>query len=121
MNYNFDWDYIKSGSPYVTISSFGIAFNSLSIKQLGSPNYVIIGFDEEKLAIGIKGISTKEENKASYEFIARKNKDGWIRIGCKEFIQRLETLTNYDFSNATRFNTIKISDNFIVIDIASTV
>jgi len=119
MEYNFDWEYVKSGSPYVTISSFGIAFNGLSIKQLGSPNYIIVGFDENKLAIGVKGVELKDNEKTTYDFIARKNKDGWIRIGCKEFIQRLEKLTNEDFSSAKRFYTRKISDNFIVIDIST--
>lgn len=116
MEFKFDWDYIRAGSPYVTISSLAISFNSLSIKQLDEPEFVLIGFDEEKLAIGIKAVSETDPHKP-YEFRARKNKDGWIRVGCKEFIQRLEILTGQDFSQAKRFPTKKIKEGFIIVEL----
>ncbi|MGI6360060.1 MAG: hypothetical protein ACOX02_03370 [Acholeplasmatales bacterium] len=117
MNYDFDWNYVKAGSPYVTISSLAISFNSLAIKQLGSPERVKIGFDEENIVIAIKSVEQKEFSSETYLFSPRTNKDGWIRIGCKEFIKRLEKLSGYDFSKAKRFSTEKLKDDMIIIKI----
>jgi hypothetical protein len=118
LDYNFDWNYIKAGSPYITISSLAISFNSLAIKQLKDPKYIMIGFDEERLVIGVKGVEAPVENMKTYEFTTRKNKDGWIRIGCKEFIQRLEHLTGHEFSEAKRFSTKVIENDMLIIEIS---
>ena len=118
MEYNFDWNYIKAGSPYITISSLAISFNSLAIKQLNDPKYIMIGFDEERLVIGVKGVESPSENMKTYEFSTRKNKDGWIRIGCKEFVQRLEQLTEHDFSEAKRFSTKVFENGMLIIEIS---
>ena len=101
MNLNFDWNYISSGSPYVRISSFGISFNSFAISLLGNPDKVILGFDPDKLAIGIKKYAG-EENVKTYEFYDRM-KNGWIRIGCKDFVKYLGVLAEIDFKNSVRY------------------
>jgi hypothetical protein len=119
LEYNFDWNYIKAGSPYITISSLAISFNSLSIKQLKDPKSIMIGFDEERLVIGVKGVEKPEDDIKTYEFSTRKNKDGWIRIGCKEFVQRLEQLTKHDFSEAKRFPTIVHESGMLLIELSN--
>ena len=54
MAYNFDFSYLKNGSPIVTLNSFGIAFNKGAIESLGSPEQVIVGFDQKACAIGVR-------------------------------------------------------------------
>ena len=43
MNFNFDWNYISNGAPYVTIGSAALGFNTPSISLLGNPEEVIVG------------------------------------------------------------------------------
>ena len=101
MSYNFNWSAVSGGAPYVTISSIAIAFNSVSIEKLGNPEQVIVGFDEEKCVIGVKA-HTDETNIKAYDF-AKKAKNGWIRLGCKDFIKYLESLTKTSFSPSKKF------------------
>ena len=54
MAYNFDFSYLKNGAPAVTLSSFGIAFNKGAIESLGTPDQVIIGYDPDQQAIGVR-------------------------------------------------------------------
>jgi hypothetical protein len=117
MNFSFDWSIVPSGAPYVTISRYGIAFNSIAISKLGTPSRIIIGFDEEKLALGVKKYEG-EENAKPYEF-ARRVKDGWIRIGCAEFIKYLQKISNLDFtSKAIKYTPIfDERDNTMVVEL----
>ncbi|MFQ9858784.1 MAG: hypothetical protein ACLRWL_02305 [Evtepia gabavorous] len=84
MAYNFDFSYLKNGSPIVTLSSFGIAFNKGAIEALGTPEQVIIGFDPEACAIGVRARG-EDTTSPSYDF-ARRIKNDWIRIGAKDFV-----------------------------------
>ena len=99
-SFNFDFNFIKSGAPIVTLSSFGIAFNRLSRSLLGFPAKINIGFDEGARAIGIQA-HDEESDILSYEFESRV-KDEWIRIGCKDFIKYLSTITQIDFSTKAK-------------------
>lgn len=101
MSYNFNWSAVSGGAPYVTISSIALAFNSFSIEKLGNPEKVIIGFDEKQCIIGVKAYSG-EPNIKSYDF-ARKAKNGWVRLGCKDFIKYLESLIETSFSPSKKF------------------
>jgi hypothetical protein len=101
VSFQFNWNAVSGGAPYVTISTISIAFNSASIGKLRNPERVIIGFDEEQCAIGIKAYSG-EPNIKPYDF-ASKAKNGWVRIGCRDFIKYLSTLTHVDFSPAKRY------------------
>jgi hypothetical protein len=101
MKYNFSWSSVSGGAPYVTFSSLGIAFNSVSIEKLGSPEKIMVGFDEEKLVIGVRAYDGNINIKP-YEFSDR-IRNGWIRIGCKEFIRYLQKLTGIDYSIAKRY------------------
>jgi hypothetical protein len=101
MSFNFNWSAVGGGAPYVTISTISIAFNSVSVGKLGNPEKVIIGFDENQCAIGVKAYSG-ESNIKPYDF-AGKIKNGWVRIGCRDFIKYLNTLTDIDFNPAKRY------------------
>ena len=83
MAYNFDFSYLKNGSPIVTLSSFGIAFNKGAIEALGTPEQVIIGFDPEACAIGVRARGD--------------DKNDWIRIGAKDFVKYLAKVSGIDF------------------------
>ena len=101
MDYDFDWNYVSSGTPYVTISKLGISMNAAVIKQLGEPEKIMIGFDEKACVIGIRPYHN-EENVATYDF-KNKIRKNWIRIGCKDFVKNLTHITGIDFSKARKF------------------
>ena len=100
MKFNFDWNYV-AGAPYITISELALGFNAPSISLLGNPEEVIIGFDDQTMTIGVKKYDGNE-NVKSYKFYSRM-KNGWVRIGCKEFIKYLSSLTGLEFSPAIRY------------------
>ena len=101
MSFNFDWNYVSSGAPYVTVSNLGLAFNMPSVTMLGNPEEVVVGFDEEQLAIGVKN-SSGMENVKPYKFYSR-IKNGWVRIGCKDFVKYLSTIAGVDFNPAKKY------------------
>lgn len=101
MNFNFNWNYVSAGAPYVTISGLGIAFNTPAISLLKNPEEVVVGFDEEKLAIGVMNAEGMTDVKP-YKFYSRLN-HGWIRIGCKDFVKYLSTITGISFSPAKKY------------------
>ena len=101
-SYSFDFNFVKSGAPIVTLSSLGIAFNRLSRTLLGYPEKVNVGFDENAFAIGVRA-HEEGTSLVSYDFESRV-KNEWIRIGCKDFIKYLSTKTDIDFvSKAKQF------------------
>lgn len=95
MGYHFDFSYLRNGSPIVTLSSFGIAFNKGAIEMLGSPEQVNIGFDQEACAIGIRARG-EDTTAPAYDF-ARRVKNDWIRIGAKDFMKYLAKISKIDF------------------------
>lgn len=99
--FSFDWNSVSGGAPYITLSSFGIAFNSVAISKLGNPEKVMVGFDENNMAIGIKPFAG-EGNVKVYDFSSRV-KNGWIRIGCKDFIRYLQKISGVDFATAKKY------------------
>ena len=101
MPYNFNWNAVSGGAPYVTISTISTAFNSVSIEKLGNPEKVIVGFDEERCVLGVKAYNG-EPNIKPYDF-AKRVKNGWIRIGCRDFIKYLSSLTGIKFYPAKKY------------------
>ncbi len=101
MKYSFNWSAVSGGAPYITLSSLGIALNSVSIDKLNKPKKIIVGFDEEHRALGIKAYNN-EAGLKPYEF-ADRIRNGWVRIGCKDFIKYLHSLTGLDFSNSKKY------------------
>ena len=99
--FSFDFNFIKSGAPIVTLNSLGIAFNPLSRSMLGYPPFIDIGFDSVNCAIGIKGIETPNDNSFRFE---SKEKNGWVRVSAKDFVNYLAVLSGIDFiSKAKQF------------------
>jgi hypothetical protein len=113
MSYSFDWNYVSGGAPYVTISSLGLSFNSVSVSKLGTPEKVIVGFDEANRIIGVKAYDDKDDSTA-YEF-SNRIRAGWVRIGCRDFVKQLQRLLNVDFTSAKRFVAIFDSEQRILI------
>jgi len=117
-SYNFNWNAVSGGAPYVTFSSLGIAFNSVSITKLGNPEKVIVGFDEDNLAVAVKPYEGESDIKA-YEFAARV-KNGWIRIGCKDFIRYLSSISGISFEKAKKYVAIYNSaENCLIVDLSA--
>lgn len=101
MKYNFNWSAVSGGAPYITLSLLGIAFNSVSIEKLGNPEKIMVGFDEAQCTIGVMGYDGNPGIKP-YEFSSRV-KNGWIRIGCRDFIKYLQNISGLDFTKAKRY------------------
>ncbi|MBR2897422.1 MAG: hypothetical protein IKC04_06035 [Oscillospiraceae bacterium] len=95
MAYNFNFSFLKNGSPIVTLSSFGIAFNKGAIESLGAPDQVIIGYDQERQAIGVR--ARGEDSASPYFDFAPRIKNDWIRIGAKDFVKHLSRISKIDF------------------------
>ena len=98
--YNFDFSYLKNGSPLVTLSSFGIAFNKGAIDALGVPAQIIIGYDQEQRVIGVRA-SGDDTTSPSYDFASRIKND-WIRIGAKDFMKHLARVSKIDFLSKSK-------------------
>ncbi len=101
MDFNFDWNYISAGAPYVTVSELGLAFNTPAISLLGNPEEVVLGFDENKMTIGVIDAKNLRAGKP-YKFYSR-IRSGWVRIGCKDFIKYLSVISGIDFTKAKKF------------------
>ena len=94
-------NYVRSGAPIVTLGSTGLAFNAISRKLLGYPENIDIGYDEAANAIGICA-HRDECTEKPYEFETRQ-KDGWVRISCRDFMRYLAKKNHLDFTKAKQF------------------
>lgn len=101
MRFNFDWNYVVNGVPYITISEYALALNKSAISLLGNPEEVIVGFDDKTMTIGIKKYNGNKNIK-SYRLRDR-IQNGWVRIGCKNFIKCLSSLTELQFNPSIRY------------------
>lgn len=99
--FRFDWNYVPSGAPYVTVSETGLAFNTPAVALLDNAEEVIVGFDKTNLAIGVMKYDGRSNTKP-YKFYGRV-KNGWVRIGCRDFIKHLTQLSGISFSSARRY------------------
>jgi hypothetical protein len=112
MEYNFDynWDKMVGAKPYITISLVGISFNKAALRQMGYPNLIKIGCDAEKLAIGVTLPELVGTNPRPISI--RLGSGGWARVGCKSFVEFLQSETGIDFSKAKRYDAkfVRISD-----------
>lgn len=95
MGFNFDFSYLKNGSPVVTLSSLGIAFNRGAVDMLGAPEQIIVGYDEKLHAIGIR--ERGADTSSPYYDFAPRVKNDWVRIGAKDFAKYLSKVSNIDF------------------------
>jgi len=95
VEFTFDFQYIKNGAPIVTLSSLGIAFNRGAVDLLGSPDQVIVGYDEKNKAIGVRARG-EDKDSPFFDFAPRVKKD-WVRIGAKDFVKYLAKTSGIDF------------------------
>lgn len=98
--YNFDFNFIKYGTPIITLSSLGIAFNKAAVESIGSPAQVIVGYDETNKAIGVRPRGN-DTNSPYYDFAGRVKND-WVRIGAKDFMKYVSKVTEIDFINKAK-------------------
>lgn len=101
MDFNFDWNYVAAGAPYITINETSLAFNTPAISLLQNAPNVVVGFDKEKMAIGVMNAQNHPDGK-SYAFYTR-IRQGWIRIGCKDFIKHLSAISGISFTPAKKY------------------
>ena len=84
MPYEFDYAFLRSGTPMITLWKHGIALNEGADRMLGMPEYVAIGYDQKAGAIAVR--PKKPQDTAAYPFTSR-FRDGWVRIGAREFMR----------------------------------
>lgn len=94
-NFNFDYSFVKGGSPIITLSAIGLAFNAGSRSLLDHPEKIDIGYDEKVNAIGIRAHDESSDS-PSYLFESRV-KDNWVRISMKDFMKYLSQRSGIDF------------------------
>ncbi len=94
-DFEFNFDFVAAGAPIVTLNSSGIAFNPVCRAMLGYPDKVNIGFDEKNMVIGVKEHDPNTDIKA-FDFEIRE-RNGWIRIGAKDFVNYLSVISKIDF------------------------
>lgn len=99
--FNFNFSFVRSGAPVVTFSSTGLAFNSIVRSMLGHPDLIDVGYDEDANVLGICAHQPEHGGKP-YEFESRE-KDGWVRISCRDFMRYLSQRNNMDFTKAKQF------------------
>lgn len=103
MEYNFIWSTPSAGAPIVSIASYGITFNNAVIEILKRPDRIMIGYDDDNKIIGIKPLYEDDElNSRSFTFMERE-RNGYVRIGNKDFIKYLSNKTRVDYSKAVRY------------------
>lgn len=112
---NFNWKYVSTGGPYITVTRYGLQINETALSLLGNPSKILIGFDSDTYAIGVKPYEG-EENTKPYSIDGRIVK-GWVKIGCKDFIRVLSERTGIQFNHAARYRTNSLPKNIIYINI----
>ncbi len=112
----FEWYNPELGPPIVSIAEYGLTFNNAAINKMENPEAIKIGFDKERLIIGIKPASKKDKN--SFEF-ADKQSRGYIRINNKGFVKLIRAYCNdYDFKQTVRFiGTMDDEKNIFIVDL----
>jgi len=103
MGYSFRWSSVELETPMlISISKLGISLNLTSINAIGSPEKVIIGFDEEAKVLGVAAASLDTPKDIKTYSLCTESRKGnaWIRIGCKNFIKYLTQQTGNDFSTS---------------------
>ena len=119
LDFSFDFTYLRNGSPIVTLSSLGLAFNTGAIDMLGSPEEVVVGYDEKRHAIGIRRATNEPPGIPRYRF-ADRIKNDWVRIGAKDFAKYLARISGIDFlSKAKQFIPVFDQDTrtlIVVVD-----
>lgn len=80
------WYDYSAGVPYASVAEYGITLNNAAVKFFDNTNYIAIGANPKTLIIAIK--KTTEDDSRRIDF-ASKNKKGYVRINCKDFIKSI--------------------------------
>ena len=120
MAYNCDLSYLQNGALEVKMSPFCIAFNKGAIESLGTPDQIIIGYDPEQQAIGVRARG-EDTTSPCYDFAPRVKND-WIRIGAKDFMKYLSRTSKIDFLTKAKQFIAEYDEEtqtlIVVIDVA---
>ncbi len=103
MKYNFMWASPSAGAPIVSIASYGISFNAAVIDLLKRPHSVGIGFDEQNKVIGIMPLSYEEAHEIKAFPFAQRERNGYVRIGNKDFVRYVANKAGLDLRRAVRY------------------
>ena len=116
MGLNFDFMFVKNGGPVVTLSSSGIAVNAVAAHLIRLPACVLVGFDEENMALGIQPVTSESDpGLPTFEFASRMRND-WIRIGAKDFLQYLSERSGFNFmEKAMQFRPVLDKDTGAIV------
>lgn len=93
--FDFNFSFIKSGTPIVTLNSIGMAFNSGCRSMLNYPNQIDIGYDERANALAFRP-HDESSDAIPYDFETRE-KDGWVRLSMRDFMRFLSQRSGVDF------------------------
>jgi len=120
MEYKFIWSTPSAGAPIVSIASYGITFNNAVIEILKRPKKIMIGYDDDKKIIGVKPLYEEDQfNARSFDFIDRE-RNGYVRIGNKDFIKYLSNRTGIDFTKSVRyFGDWDEKEEILIVDLNS--
>lgn len=111
--YQFDFSFVRSGAPIVTLSATGLAFNSVVRSMLHFPEKIDIGYDEAANAIGV--CAHRDEHGGKPYVFEGRQKDGWVRISCRDFMRYLSAKTGIDFSKAIQFIPQYLEDEKMLV------
>ncbi len=116
--YNFDFNIDTSGMIRVSIMRLGIIFNSETIKALGSPSKINIGFDAKNKVLGIRPSIGNSDIK-EYDF-AKNGDEKWIRVNCKQIVEAIATTLKTKFENTARPFTARYDNSLqmLIVDLA---
>lgn len=114
--FNFNWFEPNTKAMTVSIAEYGITFPRNIIELMNCPKHIKLGFDKEKLLIGVQECTEEDEYKISF-FTNKPQK--YIRINSKSFIRHLGEILEYRFKNAEKFNTKWDNENkLLTIDLS---
>lgn len=85
---DFEWYYPNSKLLQVSIFDSGITFYNETVEVMGSPKYIILGYNEDNKIIGVRACENAEDNCIDFSI---KKKNSYIRINDKKFIRFIES------------------------------
>ena len=97
---NFEWYNPKKITLKVSISGHGITFYNDVAETMGSPEHIILGFNETNKVIAVKCCDKPEED--SLGFISKKRNNSYVRISDKNFIRFIQSRLSEDFDTSRK-------------------
>ena len=115
MSVNFEWFNPKVGTPIVSLASYGITFSKSAVQLMGTPDYVMLGFNRTGRIVGVKICDKTEERKIPF---AEKMRNGYVRLNAKDFIRHIISSTGceHDFGKeVTRYIGTWLQDEKLML------